>query len=610
MDHEITGNRTVEDPSTWPGMQASYTKTLCRHYVKAGLMMWGQWLLSLLAGVKPCNATRVGRYSRQGDMTGFGRLTFAHGSAARFGGRMPKASGRGPSSNALAALLILAALGGCKSPSEQAAERAQAAEAMLQAGDLAGAQRAIGEAIRLREDGPNFQQLAGMIALQSGDPAGAYRAFQRALEFDATNRLALAYVANLGVQLGQIADAEAAADRLLTLEPDAMPALQTKGMIALAREQLDDAMSYADRILARSATDEAGVIVKARVLARRGQAEEAIALIDNALRVSGDSSALLTNKVNLYRYLGKPEPMAEALGRLVATGNAGTAMKLDRINLLYKMGRLPQAREANLALLREGLREPSDYEVLTRIWWEFDPTPLSPDVARGPTDWRDPLAVLTVSRYLLARGNRETANLLLNSVPDGRAKDLIAPLKLRLLMETGKDQGVEGQVESLLKQDPENVDALLLRAHYAAKRGDVRAALEAAQLALANDPRNPDAYQAVAQLYRARAENWRARQIYEEGLKQIPQNFPLVQSYMQYLHDSGDRARSMSVARNFARALPSSEKAWSLLVAQCAAIQDGTCASVAQNGLDNARTAYLVDDPPGKPADRGLFGRF
>lgn len=542
-------------------------------------------------------------------MTGFGRLTFADRSAAHVGGRQYCRDVRKRPLPLLLLLLAVASLSACKSPSEQALEHAQRAEMLLQAGDLAAAQQAIGEAIRLREDGPNFQQLAGIIALQNGNPVGAYRAFQRALEFDATNRLALAYVANLGVQIGRITEAEDAADRLLTLEPDALPALQTKGMIALSREQLDEAMSYADRILARNSTDEAGAIVKARVLAKRGQAEEAVALIDNALRASSESAALLTNKVNLHRYLRQPEPMAATLERLVASGGAGTAVKLDRVNLLYKLGRQEEAREASLALLREGMGRPSNYEILLRIWWEFDPAPLSAEVARGPTDWRDPQAVVQVARYLLARGNRETANLLLNSAPAG-AQALVAPLKLRLLADAGRDEGVERRNEALLEQDTENVDALLLRARYAQRRGDMRAALEAAQLALANDPRNPDSYIMVAQLYRAQEQDWRARQIYEEGLNQLPQNFPLVQSYMQYLHELGDRGRVGSVARNFARALPSSEKAWGQLLAQCRATRDETCTRVAQNGLENARTSYLVDDPPGEPADRGLFGRF
>jgi len=542
-------------------------------------------------------------------MNEFGGLTFADRKPACLTGRHYFQTHSGGAFRALALSVALLGLAACKSPSERAVERAQQAEMLAQAGDMEGAQRAISEAIALREDGPGFQQLAGTIALQSGNPVGAYRAFQRVLEFDATNRLALAYVANLGVQIGRIGDADDAANRLLTIEPDALPALQAKGMIALSRDNLEEAEQFADRILARNPADEAGAIVKARALARTGRAEEAVALIDNALRTSGDSMALLSNKVNLHRYLRQPEPMAATLERLVERSKGNSAIKLDQINLLYKLGRNDEARQVSLALLREGARDPADYRLLQRIWWQYDPAPLPEGAARDSSAWADPLAIVQVARYLLARDDVRAASALLTSAP-ASAGDLVASLKLRVQAASNRDaQQVFEQVEALLERDAQDVDALMLKARFAQRRGDMRAAREAAQLAQVNDPRNSEAYILLADLYRAEGEDWRARQLFEEGFNKLPQNFHLVRVYTQYLHDLGDRERALSVARSFARGLPSSEQAWTLFLAQCRAARDEACARTAQSGLDNARTTYLVDDPPGTPVDRGLFGR-
>jgi hypothetical protein len=65
----------------------------------------------------------------------------------------------------------------------------------------------------------------------------------------------------------------------------------------------------------------------------------------------------------------------------------------------------------------------------------------------------------------------------------------------------------------------------------------------------------------------------------------------------------------MTVARTFARANPSSERAWSFYASRCQAANDQACLRAALAGLNDAKTAYLVDDPPGTAADRGLYGR-
>ncbi len=511
----------------------------------------------------------------------------------------------------LQALLIgaaLMAMPACKGANERSALLAQQAEALLQAGDLPGAQKAIIEALALREDGPGFHQIAGLIALQSGNSVGAYRSFQNALDFDATNRTALAYVANIGVQIGQITEADSAADRLLTLEPNALPGLQAKGMVALSRNKFDDALQYGDRILAISPADEAGAIIKARALARMGKPEDAVKLIDQALLTSSNSAALLSNRVNLYRYLKQPAPMLAALDQLARQGNMTPAVELDRINLLYKLGQTDQAREAGLAFLEGDEKTPDVYATIQRIWWQYDRTPLPSAAARDSSRWKSAAAIILAARYTLARGDVAVANAVLASAPVG-AQPAIASLKARVLAATGQQGEAQKQADNLLKADANDIDALLLKAQLASARNQTQIALEAAQLAQTNDPLNAEPYIILAGIYRREGQDWRARQIFEDGFKKLPQDFQLVGNYTQYLHQLGDKGRAMSIARAFARALPSSERAWEMFAAQCQASRDQMCLTDAQTGLSNAKTAYLVDEAPGAIPNRGLFGQ-
>lgn len=502
----------------------------------------------------------------------------------------------------------LFALGACSDPDKRAAELAQQADAFAQAGNLYAARTAISEAISLREDEPNFHLLQGVIAMRSSDLVGAYRAFNRALEFDASNRTALAYVANIGIQIGQLTEAEDAADKLLTVEPNAVAAMQVKGMIALSRDKFDQATEIGDKILAIDPRNEAGSIIKARALAKAGKPEEALTLIDTAMGGANQSAALLANKVNIYRYLGQGEPMVEPLGALVKLSNGLPRMRLDLINTLYRVGRIEEARKASLEMLAAGSRDPEDYRVLQRIWWQYDKTPVSSETAPGIAKWKEPIAVVATARYLILRGDLETAAAVIRNAP-AKTQPLLASLRTRILADSKMEAEARRQVDALLTADNHDVDALMLRARFATQDKQFERALEAAQLAQTNDPQNPETYVVLAAVYRAQRADFRARQVYEEGLKTLPQNFYLLESYTQYLHQLGDKSRAISAARNFARNVASSPRAWEIMGAQCEWARDAGCMQTAYAGFQDAKKTIFVDDPPGTAPDRSLFGR-
>lgn len=504
------------------------------------------------------------------------------------------------------ALLLL--LPACKRPAERAAELAALADAQATAGNLVAARANIVEATALRDDIPAYQQLLGTIAMKMGDVAGAYRAFSRALDVDPTNMIALSYVANLGLQMGDVTRAEEAADRLLTLDPSALPGLQAKGMIALARNRNEEAARIGDRMLALRPTDEAGTIIKARALAKQGQTEQALVVIDAALPTIGATQALLMNKLNIYRTMRQPEPMERLLDQLAQRNDVSPAVRLDQVNLLYRLGRPDAARQVAVALLRDGKGKAGDYRALQRLWWENDKAPIPAASISAVAGSPDPVAVQQTVRYLIARGDLTMADAILRAAPP-RTRPMLTSLAARLLVESGQRGAAAAQAEAVLKADDQDVDALLVRALIALEDHQPGAAVEAAQLARANDPANAETYLVLARIAEADKSDGRVRRAYEEGLKSLPQNFLLLENYTQFLHQSGDKTRAISVARAFARATPSSVHAWKVLAAQCRWANDESCLQAALAGQKNAETTYVVDDPPGTMRDRGLFAR-
>ncbi len=167
-------------------------------------------------------------------------------------------------------------------------------------------------------------------------------------------------------------------------------------------------------------------------------------------------------------------------------------------------------------------------------------------------------------------------------------------------MALGDAAGSRSLNDKLLERDGENVDGLLLRAEFEERDGRRDRAIESVQRALNVDQTNPEIYVALAELNAKAGDKARARQSFEEGLQQMPQDFLLIQRYTQFLHQSGNKSRAVSVSRAFARALPVLHKG---LDDHGAAVRMGCrrCLQMAEAaaGRAAAATRFRVDDPPG-----------
>lgn len=517
---------------------------------------------------------------------------------------------RVPTRRAALALFAAAcmAVAGCQSARDRAATQAQVARDYYEAGNYGAASAAISEAIQNRDDNAEYYLLKGMIDLRAGRPVVAYNSFSRVLDLDRTNRSALAFAANIGVQIGRIKDAEDAADRLLMLDPDSLPALQVKGMVALTKGRIEDADAYAERILSQRPGDEAGTILRARSLTLNGKADEAIALVNRSLAQNGPTPAMLTNKLNIYRRMGRADEMLPIYREIVPLAGANYQFRLEQINLLYKTGHADEARRASVDLLHAGSQAVEDYGTLRRIWSQYDARPITAAGVGAVATSKDPQAIVNAVRYLILTGDTATAQRILDAVPAANA-GFVASLKARLAAIEGRRDEAEAQVERILDKDANDVDALIQLAQFHFAKGEINLALNSVQKAQAADPMNPETYVVLAGIYERRGEIWRAKQIMADASRRLPQDYFIAEHHLALLRSEKEPGRAVSVATAFARAQPSATKAWDMLAAQCALTQDSECKAIVAQGTAMAKTAYMLDDPPGARANRGLFGR-
>ncbi len=507
-----------------------------------------------------------------------------------------------------ASLLLLPAA--CQQPAQQADALAQQASQFAEAGDRMHALEAIQKAIALRDDNPSYFLLLASIQIRGGQPVDAFLAAQRVLELDAANVDALTLVANVGMQIGQIDDAADAANRLLALDPGSLIGLQIRGLNELYKNKTVEAEATAQRLLSISPGDLAGTIIHSRVLAQAGKYEDALAVIDKSMAESAVSAPLLITQINLFRALGRPEDMARSYARLAElVPDRSASLRLDEINLLYRLGRTDEARAATAALLAKRSAGVDDLAILQRLWAEYDRVPFTRETIKLASEWSDPVALLAIGRYLLWQDQPQLADDLYFSFPES-VRPIAIGVHLRAanrLRDAAEERALN---ERILERDPDNVDGLLLRGEVEAKNGNLPLAIEAVQKALNSDQGDAEIYVALAQLHARAGAAWRASQVFEDGLRQLPQSFQLIEEYTQFLHQSGNKSRAVTVSRAFARAMPSSIRAWTIMAQQCAWAGNAACAAEAAAGRTAAASRYRIDDPPGTPPDRGLLGKF
>jgi len=219
---------------------------------------------------------------------------------------------------------------------------------------------------------------------------------------------------------------------------------------------------------------------------------------------------------------------------------------------------------------------------------------------------------LGAARYLIGRGRPDLAAEVLQAETGGNSAPGSADsraLYATALYKQGNVVAAKEIADGILRNDRNNIDALLVRARIAIRQRDLTAALNDAQIVVRDFPMSEQGRVLLADIYLARNDPQRARQSYEDAVSDLPQSLLLARTYTQYLLKTGGGARAVEVARTFTRKSPSSVAGWDLFANVCKQAGNSGCMAQALAGREKAASVYTVDDRPGSVRGRGLFGR-
>lgn len=497
-----------------------------------------------------------------------------------------------------AALLI----SGCGDRTKRAYAESQRAQALLDAGDLMGAQLAIARAISLRGDQIEFQLLNGRINYQRKDYQGAFEAYSLALSIDPMNPEALQAVSQIGASMGRQRESAEATDRILSNEPDNLPALLVKGISLLAKRDVAGAQAIGEHMLRVDPKNEAGMVLKARAMFLGNQKVEALALLREGLARTGPSQMIVTALLENARDQGDAEVMLQqfkALGEIVPDN---VDLTIDEANVDYKLGRKDDARGRVWALLTKSGGNADAMERLNDLWAEYETAPLDSDqVATLASDGAAPARLMAARFYLKANDTR-TASELVGSLPGGEADGLRA--RITYVESGGSDASA---AERVLTADKNNCDALAVRSSAAIRRGQPAAAVLAAQQVASECP-DRDGFDLLAQAYRAKGDPAGVRRAFLDGTRARPLDTQPVAHYAAWLIANGNANEAADVARRLTQRAPAKISGWQLLATVCARATQPMCVQEAKGGEAAARKSFVMDLPPGERRPNPLLG--
>jgi tetratricopeptide (TPR) repeat protein len=300
----------------------------------------------------------------------------------------------------------------------------------------------------------------GQIYLIGNDIAKAEEQARIAAEVDANDPAVQLLQAAILLRKENLAGARAKAEAALAADPNSIDAASVLAAVELRDGQPTRALEVLDGMLARHPQNVQLRLVKLRVLAEQRDLAGVEAIYRELVEVDPDNLSHRTQLARLYAARNDVGEAEAVLREAVAAGVGGKDAKLVLIDLLAQRRSVADA-EAELKRLMAA--DPGETAFAFKL----------ADLYHANKRPEEAEAVL---RQVIAREG---------TAPGG----LTARVGLaRLLAQKGDQAQAEALVAEVLKEDPTNSDALMIRARYALARGDHQGAIGDLRTVLRNTP--------------------------------------------------------------------------------------------------------------------------
>lgn len=448
---------------------------------------------------------------------------------------------------------LVASLGGCGSPEQQAQSYYERGMTLIDKKDDLAARKELLTAVKYKSDKVEvWRALAGIdertratslfldlrriveldpndldarmklarIMLAGGATDGALRVIDAANEGDKPNAELHALKALALLRAKENSSAMKEAQRAFEIDPKNVDALLLLVSKKMSDGDADGAMALLDSVSDVPAGDALRIsLLRADIFARRGDLLKAEEIVRKIYAEHPQEEAYRSQLIRLLIAERKFDDAEKELRAKVQALPNDSKAGLDLIRFL-SASRGPDAARAELDARIKGTRDNFDYRIA--------------------------LAELDFAQKRISDATKSLKDLADNA--DDPTRKLAAELKLaEMTLAQGDQQAAQALVTDILSKDRRNGGALRLRAAMNVDKGQIDAAVADLREALNDQPKSPDLLMLLGLAYERGGKNELADRQYADALKASNFNPNVALRYVAFLQRRNDTARAEDV---------------------------------------------------------------
>lgn len=487
----------------------------------------------------------------------------------------------------LCALSLLSACGNAQTRKANYLHKAQKYEA---AGNLDKARLDYRNALQIDPKDPEIRFHLGQIAEKTGDVRTAVGLYQAVVSDRADYVPARAALGRILLYGGLADRALEIAEAGLVAAPDSALLLTVRGGARAQLGSLDAAMEDAHAAVKLDASDTYAIALLASLLRRQSKLDDAAAVVQSGLERMPNNIDLRQIMADLDLQRNLPE-QAEAQLRAVVALEPGVLAHRGRLARAYlQVGDKDGAEK----VLRAAVDELPGNAGAKIALLNFQETQRGAEVAQEQAQkflsqaGSDDSLRLALADYLAQQGHGDRAEPVYRSIIDHAGAGptgLTARDRLAALLFARKDAaGATALVNEVLKKNPHDNDALVLRAQMSIARGDARVAIDDLRSVLRDQPDSVPLMRMLARAYQENGENDQAEEMLRSAVQVAPADFDTKLALAQALSTAGKHDQAVALLEQLVKDKPENLQAESsLFQAHSAQKQYPEALAVAQN---------------------------
>lgn len=439
------------------------------------------------------------------------------------------------------------ALAGCGGKEERLQAHLEKSRALMEQGnfDVAGVE--VRNAMQIDPRNSEAMFVAGLITERGGtDLRRAFLHFVKAVELDPSNVAARARVGRYRLLGGDLKAAEEALSEIEKIDPKALDGRNLRASILAARGDLDGAIREATAILNEDPSQSETASFLAGLYAAKKSDKEALAVLEAAIAASPKATSLRVVRAALAVRAGDLALAEQEYRRIIEIEPRRTEHRNNLAAFLSRQKRLDEAEK----VLRESIAADTK-DVRRRLaLLEFMVTLRSLEAAENEAraqireDSRAYELQFQLARFARAGNKLDEASKVYRDII---GRDQLGPHGLRARIELsgiliGQNRRPEAErlVDEVLKQNPRENQALLLRAQFAADRNEMLSAIGDLRAVLRDQPDSPAIIGALARAHLINKEPDLARETIQRAVDMFPNRTALRFILADFLAANGD----------------------------------------------------------------------